>query len=66
MSENGNGSKFRVSSTALAQIAVWVVSIMLAYSAVNARITALEVKYDQLRADISEIKSDVKSLLRKP
>ena len=57
--------KIKFSTPVMAQLAVWIVTIMLAYSALNARITTLEVKYDRLTQDISEIKSDVKQLLQR-
>jgi hypothetical protein len=64
---NGNGNgRFKVSGQTLLQLAVWLVSIMLAYGALNERISVLEVKYDRMQQDLGEIKGDVKQLLRRP
>ena len=41
-----------------------LVSVTLAYGAVTNRLSVLEVKYDRVYQDISEIKQDVKQLLR--
>jgi hypothetical protein len=59
-----NGQRLKITGPQLAQLAVWLVTIMLAYGALSERITRLEVKYDRLVADISEVKGDVKLLLR--
>lgn len=47
-----------------AQIGVWVVLVLLAYGTVNTRLQVLEVKYDRIAQDISEMRADVKALLR--
>lgn len=47
-----------------AQVAVWIVIILLAYGTVNTRLQVLEVKYDRIANDIAEMHADIKSLLR--
>lgn len=64
---NGNGNgRLRLSWQFAIQVGVWIVSIMLAYGALNERISVLEYKYDRIQQDIAEIKGDVKQLLRRP
>ncbi|MDO8629453.1 MAG: hypothetical protein Q7R41_03075 [Phycisphaerales bacterium] len=46
-----------------AQIGVWVVLVLLAYGTVNTRLQVLEVKYDRIAEDITEMRADVKLLL---
>lgn len=62
----GENGRIRVNPAVLVQIVAWLVSILLAYGALNARISVLETKYDQQARDISEIKADVKQLLKRP
>lgn len=40
------------------------IATLLAYGAMNARVAVLEIRVDTLQSDISEIKGDVKALLR--
>ena len=47
-----------------AQVAVWIVLVLLAYGTVNTRLQVLEVKYDRIALDISEMRADVKTLIR--
>ena len=54
----------KVSWQVIAQAGIWLVSALLAYSAINVRLQVLEVKYDRISQDIVEVKSDVKQLLR--
>lgn len=48
----------------------WSVSAFVGYTAasntMNARVSVLEIQYQQLHSDIVDIKSDVKELLRRP
>lgn len=48
----------------IAQVGVWVVLVLLAYGELNTRLQVLEVKYDRIAEDISEMRADVKALLR--
>lgn len=61
--KNGNG--VRVSF----QVLAWVISMILGgavvYAVTEARIAVLEEQMHQLRTDVTEIKSDVKGLLRR-
>lgn len=46
----------------LPQVIGWVVAALLAYGAVEARVRVLEDRYERIKEDLSEIKSDVKAL----
>lgn len=58
-------TKSRITVAQVTQVIIYVITIMLAYSALDKRITAVEVKYDMLAADVAEIKADIKTLLRR-
>ena len=45
-------------------VAGWIVTALLAYGAVEARVRVLEDRYERIIYDIGEIKSDVKTLIR--
>jgi len=47
-----------------AQIAVWIVLVLLAYGTVNTRLQVLEVKDTRIAQDIAEMRADIKVLLR--
>lgn len=61
-----NEQRIRVSMPLLMQLAVWLISMVLAYSALSERITRLEERTNTFATDLHEIKSDVKTLLRRP
>ena len=44
----------------------WIVAAFMAYSAFDARVSVIESQMQQFRSDVTEIKDDVKTLLRKP
>lgn len=50
---------------ALRQAAIWLVAVLLAYGAMNVRVAVLETRVDNMKADIGEIKADVKVLLNR-
>lgn len=58
---NGNGSGFKFDWKT---VITWITAVILAYGAVEARVRVLEDRYERMRSDLSEIKSDVKELLR--
>lgn len=55
-----NGSKFLNRD----RIVTWLIAALLAYGTVHARVSVLESRVDDMRADLSEIKADVKLLIR--
>ena len=56
----------RLAPGAVVQIVVYTIVLALAFSALDKRITTLEVQYDRVVQDLQEIKSDVKQLLARP
>lgn len=62
---NGNG-RWKVEQGTVLQLVMLAVAAFMAYSAINARVAVVESQMQQFRGDLTEIKSDVKSLLRRP
>jgi hypothetical protein len=56
--------------TAGLAVAAWALSAYVGYAAasseMNARVSVLESQWQTFRADLSEVKQDVKTLLRRP
>lgn len=48
----------------VALIAGWLVAALMAYAAFDSRVSVIESQYNLLRQDVSEVKGDVKQLLR--
>lgn len=55
----------RVSWSVLSTIGIWIISALVAWGVVQTRVAVLEERVDQLRADLAEIKIDIKTLLRR-
>lgn len=55
----------RVRWDVIATVVAWLIGGLLAYGALDARIQVLEDRYLRLSSDVSEIKTDVKTLLRR-
>lgn len=55
----------KVSWSVLSTIGIWIVSALLAWGVVQTRVAVLEERVDQIRADLAELKADVKTLLRR-
>lgn len=64
MSET-NG-RIKVSYSAAAQVIGWLVAALLTYGAINARVSVVESQVQDMKEAVTEIRSDVKTLLRKP
>lgn len=64
MHDPQNG-RIKVRWEVIATVAAWLVGGLLAYGALDARISVLEDRYLRMQSDLSEIKSDVKALLRR-
>jgi hypothetical protein len=62
---NGNGGVRINWQSALVVLVGWLVSAVLAYGAVDARVRVLEASYDRLLYDMREIKTDVKQILER-
>lgn len=59
MADNGNGNGGpRIQWTLVVQVVAWVVGLMLAYNAMNARVSVVEYQVNTLHDDIQMIKSD--------
>ena len=54
-----------VKLTFVIQLAGWIITVMLAYGVVNTQLAVQDTQIQQLKADLAEIKADVKSLLRR-
>ena len=63
MSDEANGQNGRIRMN-WQMVAGWIVTALLAYGAVEARVRVLEDRYERIIYDIGEIKSDVKTLIR--
>lgn len=63
---DGSSPPIRLTWSFALQVGVWIITVMLAYGALNERISVLEYKYDRMQQDLSEIKGDVKILVRRP
>jgi hypothetical protein len=55
----------RIQWSVLSTIGIWIVSALLAWGVVQTRVAVLEERVDQIRADLVELKADVKTLLRR-
>ena len=55
----------RVSWSVLSTIGIWIVSALLAWSVVQTKVAVLEERVDQIRTDLAELKTDVKTLLQR-
>jgi hypothetical protein len=56
-------SRYDWTTAALTGVA-WLVAVLLAYGAVDARVAVLEDRYERIREDLSEIKGDLKAIRR--
>jgi hypothetical protein len=66
---NGNGRVMINWQSLVAFIATWLVTAILAYGAIDARVKVLESSYERLLQDMRDIKSDVREVrdvLRRP
>lgn len=62
-----NGEKgFSISWSTFMNVVGWVVAALLTYSAINARVSVVENEVKTIRENMTEMKNDVKTLLRKP
>jgi hypothetical protein len=53
----------RVKWSLIAQIVGWVIGLFVIYNAMTNRIAVVETRVDTMHSDISEMKSDIKTLL---
>ena len=66
MAEQQTNGRIRVSPSVVAQVVAWLVAALLTYGAINARVAVVEDRVNAIKEDLSEIRADVKQLLRKP
>jgi hypothetical protein len=64
MSE-ANG-RIKIDPTIALQIVAWIVAGLVTYGAINARVSVVESQMDTFKADVQEMKQDIKTLLRRP
>jgi len=55
--------RISLSFTVLAQVAGWLIGVLLAYGAIQARVAVVENNVSALQTDLREVKTDVKTLL---
>lgn len=60
----GNG-RLRVSWGQIVVVVTWLVTALLAYGAVDARVRVLEDRYERLFQDLADIKKDVRTLVER-
>lgn len=53
-----------ISLTLVGIVIGWVVAALMAYSAFDSRVAVMENQMQQFRADVTEMKGDIKTLLR--
>lgn len=61
-----SNGRLRIEWGVLLQIIVYIVTLTLAYSALDKRISRLEDRYDRILLDLGEIKADVRRMADKP
>jgi hypothetical protein len=60
--QDPDGSRFRVKwETVLG----WIIAALLAYGAVDRRVSVLETRYETIEHQMRELRADVKELLRR-
>lgn len=64
MSET-NG-RIKIDKTTAVQVIAWIVAALLTYGAINARVAVVESQVNDMKEALTEIRQDVKTLLRKP
>jgi hypothetical protein len=65
MAGESNG-RFRVNFELAIQVLAMLAAVFLAYGALDRRVSVLEDRLERLYPEIQEIKTDVKTLLRRP
>lgn len=58
--------RIKLDPTIALQIVAWIVAGVVTYGAINARVAVMETQMETFRADIQEMKQDIKVLLRRP
>lgn len=59
-----NDGSLKIRWDVVVTVVAWLVTVMLAYGALDGRIRVLEDRNSRIDGDIREIKADVKSLLQ--
>lgn len=58
-------TRFTRNFSIAAQFIAWLVGVLLAYGALNTRISVTEANVSTIQQDMREIKTDVKTLLQR-
>jgi len=61
---NSNG-RIRLSFSQIVVVVSWIVTVLLAYGAIDSRLSVLEDRYERLFQDVGEIKRDVRTLVQR-
>lgn len=64
MAEPTNG-RIRLSWGQIVTFIGWITTVLLAYGAIDARLSVVEDRYERLFRDVGEIKADVKVLIQR-
>lgn len=62
--EGGGDPAIRVQWSIVFQVLGYVLGLFVIYNALTNRMTATETRMDTLKSDVSEMKADIKTLLR--
>lgn len=63
---NDNGAVLRINRATVSQVIIWITAALLTYSAINSRVAVLEAQLALFRSDMSDMRQDIKTLLRRP
>lgn len=58
--------RLRLDPTVVFQVVAWIVAAVITYGAINTRVAVVESQIDTFKADLQEMKQDIKTLLRRP
>jgi hypothetical protein len=63
---NGNGNgRIKIEPSVLLQIVIYLAMLGVAWGALNARIDAMQSRYDEVMQDVREMRGDIKLILQR-